>query len=110
MLAFYKENTIFTKEEIPKNIANIYVSIICIYRPFIDYTLSGSNSQHSMFTFHKDNIFLHNNKVQLILPTNILASLVNIYSFIYDVYMDDIANMICQLYQYFIQQHHNQNI
>ena len=40
---------------------------------------------------------------------NILASLVNLYSFVADVYMDYIAEIICLICQYFIQQQHDQN-
>ena len=47
------------------------------------------------------------NKCQGILPTNILAYLVNIYSFPSDIYMNDIADMIFNIYQYCSQQQHD---
>ena len=36
-----------------------------------------------------------------------LKSLVNFRKVVFDVYMDDIADIICHIYQYFIQQKHD---
>ena len=58
-----------------------------------------------MLDFYKENTILVNNKCKGILPTNMLTYLVNINSFVSDVYMDDIADMICQIYQYFIKKY-----
>ena len=38
-----------------------------------------------------------------------LEYLINIYVFVADVYMDNISDMICHLYKYFIQKQHDQN-
>ena len=43
------------------------------------------------------------------MPTNMLESLVNIHSIDDDVYNNDIAYFICQIYQYLIQRQHDQN-
>ena len=80
------------------NITDIYVIILCICHPFIDYSISGSNSQHSMLDFHKGNTVLLNNKFQGIIPTNMLAYLVNINIYVSDAYMYDIYKIMCQLH------------
>ena len=41
------------------------------------------------------------------MPTIMLAPLVNIFGFASDINMDDIADMIFQLSQYFINQKHD---
>ena len=38
-----------------RNIADIYVSIMCICNKFIDSSLSKNNIQHSMLNFYKEN-------------------------------------------------------
>ena len=67
-----------------------------------------------MVDFYKENTPLLKKKRQGILPTTMLAFLVNINSFVSDVYMDNIADTICQIHyshleQYFIQQKHDLN-
>ena len=79
------------------NIDKIWFSIIRICHKFIDSSISVSNRQHSMLGFHKKNAFLLMKKRHRILPTNILSYLVNTNIFVADIYMDDIANMICQI-------------
>ena len=69
------------------NIADIYVGIMCICKFSIDSIISESNFQHSMLGFNKENIVLLNKKCQGILPTNMLASLVNLNSFILYIYV-----------------------
>ena len=91
------------------NTANIYVIRWCIFHPAIELCLCGNNSQHSLLAFQKENKAELKNKFQGILPTFILASLVISTFFTPGVYMDDIANIICQLFQYSIKQQHHQN-
>ena len=51
---------------------DIYVSIMVIYHLFIEYGLSGINSQHSMLALRKDSsIFIYKN-TNNILPTTLL--------------------------------------
>ena len=57
-------------------IAIIYVSIIVIYHPFINYFASESNIQHSMLALHKDKNYLLSMKFRENFPTNMLAYLV----------------------------------
>ena len=71
----------FTGQLQTRNIANVYVSIIIIFDMFIELIISRSNSQRSMLDFHKKNIDLRKKKFQRILPTFMLAYLINIYSF-----------------------------
>ena len=57
---------------------------------------------------------LQNNKCKGMLPTNMLAYVVNLNRFVSDVYMDNISNMIYQLHhshseQFFNQQQHYEN-
>ena len=92
-----------------RNIDNIYVSITCICYLFIGLSIYGSNNQHAILYFHTENTVILKKKHQLILATNMVASLFYINSFIADVYMDYIVNVICQIYQYFIQQQHDQD-
>ena len=44
----------FYSQLLPRNIAYIYDIIICIYRLFIDYSISEINIQHSMLALHKE--------------------------------------------------------
>ena len=81
---------------------------MCTCHLLIDSNIYGRNSQHSMLDFHKESIYLLNNRFQGILPTNMLTSLVNINNFVSYLYMDDIYEMICKpqhlhMEQYFIQ-------
>ena len=67
-----------------------------------------------MLDFHKENTVLLKKKLQGILPTCMLAYLDINNSFVYNVYMDDIVNIICQIHHlhletYFIQQQHDFN-
>ena len=78
-----------------RKIANIYVSITCICHKFIDSSISGSNSE-------------------VIMPTTVLVSLEIHNGFFSDVYMEDIADIKCQirhlhLEQYYIEQKNDQN-
>ena len=57
-----------------------------------------------MLSFHKENTVLQRKKHQGILPTNMLESLVNINIFFSNVYMDDIADMIFQIYHLHLEQ------
>ena len=41
-----------------RKIDNIYVIIMCIFCNLIDYSICGSNVQHSMLAFPKENTFL----------------------------------------------------
>ena len=67
--------------------SDIYVRNLCICHPLIDSSISGSNSQHSMLDFHKENTVLLKNKFQGIMPTTMLASLINLNSLVSDVYI-----------------------
>ena len=94
-------------EEIP----DIYVITLRICHNYIDFSISVSNIQHSMLSFHKENTFLLNNKCQVILPKTMLEYFEIHSSFVSDVYMEDIPGIICQLHhlhleKYFIQQQH----
>ena len=114
-------------------IANILCQIILITETFQLTTTDEKCFRHSMLAFcvyvtcsltllylegisliqcqlpTRKNAVLRKNKCQGILPTNMLASLVNLFIFVSNLYMDDIANMIFQLYQYFIQHQHDQS-
>ena len=57
-------------------IADIYLKSLRICHPLIEYSLSRSNSQHSMLYLHKENNVLLKNKLQLIYPKTMLTSLV----------------------------------
>ena len=48
-----------------------------------------------MLAFHKENTVLRKNKSQWILSTTMFSSLVNINSFVSDVYMDNKDDIIC---------------
>ena len=74
-----------------------------------DSIISGSNIQHLMFDFHKENTIFLKNKYQGIIPKNMIEYMVNHNSFVSDAYMEDISDMICKIYylhlnQYFILQ------
>ena len=77
---------------------NISVRITCMCQQFIDPSISGSNSQHLMLDFHKENIVLLKNNFQQILTTTTLAFLINNNIFFSDVYMVDITEMICHIH------------
>ena len=62
-------------------IANIYVSIMYICHKLVGSIICGSNIQHKILDFHRENRFLRNNKCQGISPKNMLEYLVNIYGF-----------------------------
>ena len=92
----------------------MYFGIMCSCHPFIDSSIYGSKSQYLILALHKENTILLKKKYQLILPKNMLVSLVIQKSFVSDVYMDDISGIKYQPYhlhleQYFIQQRHDQN-
>ena len=72
---------------LPINIADIYVSIKCIYHPSIDSCLPKINRQHSMLALQKEITFLLKKKLQWILPTTMLASLVIQNSYVSDFHM-----------------------
>ena len=72
-------------------------------------SIYGSNIQHSILSFHKENTILLKKKCQGIMPTIMLASLVNLRILVCDVYTGDISHMKCllhhlQLEKYLIQQ------
>ena len=50
-----------------KNTEYIYVNITCICHALIGFSIFGSNSQHSMLAFHKENTIFTKNKCQEIL-------------------------------------------
>ena len=68
-----------------KNKYDIYVSITCIYRQFIDSSISGSNRQGTF-------------------PTHLLEYLVIHNSFVSDVYMEDIAKIKFQFHHLHLEQ------
>ena len=53
-----------------------------------------------MLDFHKEKTFLGKNKFQGIVPTNILAPLQVHSIFDFDIYMDYIVYIICQLHHF----------
>ena len=55
-----------------------------------------------MLAFHKENTDLKYNKWQGILPKNMLAYLVNTKSFVFDEYVDNIADMKCQFHHLYM--------
>ena len=83
-----------------------------ICQQFVDSNIFKSNIQHSMLAFHKEKTFLLKYKFQGIMPTTMLAYLVNCKKIVTNMYMNDISNIICQLYhlhleQYFFRQQHD---
>ena len=67
-----------------------------------------------MLDLHKENTILLNNKCQGILPTTMLEYLIIHNIFVFDVYMENIADMKFQshhlhLEDSFIQQKHDKN-
>ena len=74
-----------------------------IYHGLINYIIYRGKIQHSMLAFHKENTSLLNNKFQVIVPTTVLASFVNIKFFVSDVYMDDISDMTCKLHHFHLE-------
>ena len=62
-----------------------------------------------MLNFHKKDRVSRENKCQGILPAFMLESLVNLYFLETGVYMVVIADMICHIFQYPIQQQHDEN-
>ena len=101
-------NITFNSQLLPGKIEDIYVGTMCICHPFPYTSLFGSNIKYSMLSINKECNGLLKNKCEGVLPTNMIASLVIHNSFVYDVYMEDIANMKCQLHhiqmeEYFIQ-------
>ena len=82
-------------------------TVHCIY-------IFGSNIQLSILYFHKGNTILQDRRFQGILPTNMLASLVNIKSVVANLYINYIADMVCHIQclhydQYYNQQQHDQS-
>ena len=61
-----------------------------------------------MLPFHKEITFLRKNKCKGISPSNMIASLVHLNSYIYNIYMDDIADMISQIYHIHLEQYYTQ--
>ena len=68
---------------IPKNIANIYVIILCIFHLLIGSSTYGSNIQYPMLAFNKEKYCLLHNYFSGILSTTVLVSLVISNIFIY---------------------------
>ena len=56
-----------------------------------------------MLDFHKENTTSLKNRSQVILPTFVLESLVIPTVLAPDVYMEDIADIICHLFLYWIK-------
>ena len=54
---------------------------MCTCHNFVESSICGTNSQHSMLDYHKENTVLWKNKFQWILGIDMLSYLVNIYSF-----------------------------
>ena len=71
---------------------------MCICHKLIESSICGSNIQHFMLDFHKENKVLQKNKCKGILPTIIIKSLKILNSFASGIYIDDIAHMICRLH------------
>ena len=55
-----------------------------------------------MLAFNKKNPLLRKNNFQVMFPTNMLASLGIQNSFVFNVYIDDTANIICQIRHLFL--------
>ena len=85
--------------------AEIYVSIMFIFHKFIEYSLYEINIQHSMLSFHKEIPVLFLKKHQVIMTTTTLEYLEIHSIFVYDVFIDYIAKMKCQLHHLHLEQH-----
>ena len=81
---------------------------MCIYYLFVYLSKGGSNSQDLMLALHKENTATRENKCQVILLSFMLSSLVNLFSFAPGLYMVVLSDMICQIFQYAIQQQHDE--
>ena len=97
-----------------RNIVEIYVSITCIFHKFIDSSIYVSNSEHSILDFHKENTIVTKQELPSNINNKYVSILEHLHQFFLDVYMDDISDMIYQIYHlhlkhYFIQQQHNIN-
>ena len=87
-----------------KKISDINVSRCCIYNPPIEMSKYGINSQYSMLAFHKENT-----ASQKVISKEYLQPLCQhiwYFSTLFspDVQMEDIANIICQIFYYSIKQ------
>ena len=109
------EYIFFNWKPLPRHIEVIYVITMCICHKFIDSSISGSNIQHSMLYFHKENEVILKKKCQRMMPTTLLEYLIILKSFVSYVYIEDKSYMKYQLHylhldQYVIQRKHDQNI
>ena len=86
-----------------KNIADNNNRRWCIYHLSIELIKGGSNIQHSMLALHKVSTTSWEKYCQVILPTIIITYLIIIYSFGPDIWIETIANIICQIFQYSIE-------
>ena len=56
-----------------------------------------------MLDFHKGNTVLQRKQYMGIMKLNMLLSLVIIYGFVADEYMDDISDRICHIYRLYLR-------
>ena len=68
-----------------------------IYNLLIDYGLSGSNSRHSLLDLRKEKKIYNRRNSKEILPTNMLASLVNHKKYVTPIMIEVMADIKCQL-------------
>ena len=80
---------------------------MCIYHPFIEFSISVSNSQPPVIYFHKEFTVLLNEKCIEIPPSTMLSYLVIHNSFVSEVYLEDISDISCQIYLLNILQRQN---
>ena len=81
--------------------------IMCICNLFIDSSISGSNSQHSMLAFTRNVLNIYN-KYQGITQKHLLTYLIKY--FFPDVYMDDILYTICQIHHVYLEQYFSRSL
>ena len=98
----------FSFKSLMRNIADIHVSIWFIYNPSIKLSKGGNNIQHSMLYFHNKNTA--SQKKQSMEYCEHLCQHLQELTIVLepDAYMEDTSNIICQIFQYYVQKYHHE--